>query len=1459
MGRNTVCFEIFIFMITLLNTKLTVDGNNNGFLQANNDVQYISVHKEFSSSSRIRVAIPQLAEESWETLRFQPPLLDFKQRQLGLPHRERVTLFNVHDNRTVLMSSISGSTVHFHSSFFDDKVLPPLGNTSFHVVFLGREEGNIESSLFIHTSEGSFRYQVRGASVSSPYRLRALVGVRLPLNSSYSPLLHLYNPSSRPLQVLEAYSSGADFQLELPSGASDAPLQLWQIPPFHTRPVVKIRFVARAHRNHTAYVRLRVSGRKEALVVPVEVQVGPRPGLYALDDLLDFGFGSSCDQPRQLRLLLYNSGSKSLRIQSIVAKPASKALKIDFQPIKVPPDSRIPTRVAVLTFNWTSVPGGVQSGRIFVKGKQGTSVPGGVQSGRIFVKGKQGQHRLVLPYVAHALEGCLVFNASLAQFCHEGELARSVRHFSVTNTFSVPVAVLNVSLHRDAQPFFQVENFVPRVLSAGESSVLFQLSLGKNISVTDVKLETNLWLHTNVSRVFVPVLCYNGHLDVAGGARLDLGLLGVGASVLHHLAVVNRNPSAVHLLDWGTNASWTGAQLLGTAHGDASLALAGRAFHDLVNTTELLPGHFAVLAVTATAPSREGPLWASLQLRTQFQRLSVSLEGQVAHGSLRTVPPTVLLADCFPGRVCSERVEVRSNFSRAMTVLGVASVPPDARLWFRPEDTVVAPRATSALGRLLFDCSASHRYLGAHNSSAGAWHWLQTLALPPHTADHDSALFSARQLLFQQSPRRLPFAVRLDTSAVRGHVFQAEARLTWPLLANWSLVRLPLTQVGNTTRAAVSLHNPSRVVVVAQLVLDWAYPHPDRPRNSSERGLWRLQDPDGRTAQDLQEELGVPSHEDSVTAVLYPGQKKLFTLAFTPHSPGQHHASLFIRNNLTVLEVVRLAGTAGVPLFKFGNRSPASDVPLLFQLADKHLHDCTGEGKGTGGTRNLSVKRSFTARNHGELPVFVSGFSVSGLACEGYGFRVLNCGGFELPPNGTRRVEVAFTPDFTLARVQRSLQLATSLGQVVFPLVATLPPSLLAPCSAALGRPAWEPLLHHCAVGLGGLLLLCVAAAACLEAGRVLEGAGGRRPGRVLDLRRLASRARRRPGRRGAGPSKGRGPPATASASASAESSNNDEADKEVPDCDCKQSPAEPKPEDKCADYEGDCDEDEENEGSQEDPKMLRWKPGCKAPAKVPGEPRQAPTSLELPYKLKSRNLGRERCKNLLKHRSSDKPAATTVFTAGAESRSVPQSRAPSSWADVKASFSNASPSYSSVVAPRPSPPETVSLDCSASSLGPIGSKIASPKGHWESFMNETPAPPHFLQQEPAPRISLATFQDPLQSAGDGRLAWEEPASRDEAGRTNIFTESWPASLWDPFCSPAVATTDPPDPMSLLGGRDGHSSIWSSNPWSPAAGPARREQRSEDMTLGLSPFPSLDDIWLPCDCDIPWSPPPTQN
>ena len=75
--------------------------------------------------------------------------------------RQKVTVKNNRvSDKPINILSISGSSLHFHCSFVEDKVLEASANTTFEVVFLSREEGFVEDTLYIHTNRGSFPYRV---------------------------------------------------------------------------------------------------------------------------------------------------------------------------------------------------------------------------------------------------------------------------------------------------------------------------------------------------------------------------------------------------------------------------------------------------------------------------------------------------------------------------------------------------------------------------------------------------------------------------------------------------------------------------------------------------------------------------------------------------------------------------------------------------------------------------------------------------------------------------------------------------------------------------------------------------------------------------------------------------------------------------------------------------------------------------------------------------------------------------------------------------------------------------------------------------------------------------------------------------------------------------------------------------------------------------------------------------
>ncbi|XP_037388774.1 transmembrane protein 131-like isoform X1 [Pygocentrus nattereri] len=118
-----------------------------------------SLPQEDSSSFYVR--------DSGRPLHFQPSVLDFGTQPVGLPRAETVHIHNPSSELPVTLQSIYTSSSYFHMPSFHRRVIPPRGKTSFKLIFLPTEEGNVENSLFINTStHGVITYQVFGVGVS---------------------------------------------------------------------------------------------------------------------------------------------------------------------------------------------------------------------------------------------------------------------------------------------------------------------------------------------------------------------------------------------------------------------------------------------------------------------------------------------------------------------------------------------------------------------------------------------------------------------------------------------------------------------------------------------------------------------------------------------------------------------------------------------------------------------------------------------------------------------------------------------------------------------------------------------------------------------------------------------------------------------------------------------------------------------------------------------------------------------------------------------------------------------------------------------------------------------------------------------------------------------------------------------------------------------------------------------
>ena len=149
----------------------------------------------------------------------------------------------------------------------------------------------------------------------------------------------------------------------------------------------------------------------------------------------------------------------------------------------------------------------------------------GEVSGKIVIKSKNSQFKVQIPYRAFLVRGSLVVNNTATQFHLKSRQSNGgiQRNLTVTNEFGVPVAVHNLSLAFEATRYFNLltgtgdldldgGNFEPMILQPGETKDLSVLSL-KDEAWEDRILNSILTIHTNISNIHVPLLCFHGLID----------------------------------------------------------------------------------------------------------------------------------------------------------------------------------------------------------------------------------------------------------------------------------------------------------------------------------------------------------------------------------------------------------------------------------------------------------------------------------------------------------------------------------------------------------------------------------------------------------------------------------------------------------------------------------------------------------------------------------------------------------------------------------------------------------------------------------------------------------------------------------------------------------------------------------------------------------------------------------
>ncbi|NXT73757.1 TM131 protein, partial [Zapornia atra] len=1067
-------------------------------------------------------------------LRFEPPMLDFHEQPVGMPKMEKVYLHNPSSEETITLVSISATTSHFHASFFQNRKILPGGNTSFDVVFLARVVGNVENTLFINTSNhGVFTYQVFGIGVPNPYRLRPFIGARVPVNSSFSPIINIHNPHSEPLQVVEMYSSGGDLHLELPTGQQGGTRKLWEIPPYETKGVMRASFSSREADNHTAFIRIKTnaSDNTEFIILPVEVEVTTAPGIYSSTEMLDFGTLRTQDLPKILNLHLLNSGTKDVPITSVRPTPQNEAITVHFKPVTLKASESKYTKVASISFDASKAKKASQS------------------TGKITVKAKEKSYsKLEIPYQAEVLDGYLGFDHAATLFHIRDSAADSVeRLIYLTNTFNFAVLIHDVVLPEEAKPMFKVQNFSkPVLIPPNESRYIFTLRFMP--STSSVHIDNNILLITNASKFHLPVRAYTGFLDYfvlppkTEERYIDFGILSATEATSILFAVINSNPIELAVKSWHIIGDGLAIELLTTEKGNRTTIIANH--HELQNASAsdqssviLASGYYAVFRVKLIAKELEGMHDGAVQITTDYEILTIPVKAVIAVGSLTCSPKHVFLPPSFPGKVVHQSLNIMNSFSQKVKIQHIRSLSEDVRFYYkrlRSNKEDLEPGKKSKIANIYFDPGlqcGDHCYVGLPFLSKSESKVQHSVAMQEDAWDSDwdlhENLFKEWTEIKENSSHRLNAVFEVDTDLQKDVRLKISAEMAWPsILSSPRHLSFPLTNTNSSSEEEIFLENPADVPVYVQFLPVALYSNPStfvdkmlerfnlsKPTNFNLRTLefqvFR------NCVQPLQSAVGLTkglTRHSVLSLILKPGERKSVKVKFTPVLNKTVSSLVVIRNNLTVMDGIIVQGQGTTESLKVAGKSPGPGSSLRFKITEALLKDCSEKMKYK--EPNFTLRRTFKVENTGQLQINVKTMEISGYTCEGYGFKVVNCHEFALGANASKDIVILFTPDFTASRVIRELKFITAGGsEFIFVLNASLPYHMLATCAEALPRPNWELALYIIISGIMSVLFLLVIGTAYLEAQGIWEPFRRRLSfeasnspfdmGRPLDLRRI--------------------------------------------------------------------------------------------------------------------------------------------------------------------------------------------------------------------------------------------------------------------------------------------------------------------------------------------------------------------
>ncbi|KAG2383394.1 hypothetical protein C9374_004065 [Naegleria lovaniensis] len=983
-----------------------------------------------------------MTENTKVKLIFDPPMLDYEDRPLCNPIAKTFTITKEaadDDSQQPLQVTANAKTIR------------RVNNCSYKLWFLC--------------------LQAYGGGIENAYNIKPILGYKLPVGADYRKPIYMHNPhQNETLLIKEIYTSEDFLLLSLPDQNSNEKnlqkknllLSLWKLEPQQTKSIILLNFHATQPKTHTGFVHINTN--RGQFIIPVEFVVS-KNGVHRVAEEIDFGTFITLNEKRTRDVVLLNSSPHPVMVyEASVSSPDTTNLKLEFQK-NIMQEGSI---VAVAKLVLTSQSQGDISGKIIFKTNDTNSDNMGI---------------IEVPYRARNVIGTLDYRMNNTAF-YTGDGKEKTHEMVLINGFQLPIKFISCDIF-DKQ--FTIEDFVQgAILQPNEKKKILSIRYSPGENDAAVR-KTNLILHTNVTRLYIPLYTYHGNLDhlpidteknILDADRanegINLGILSLSSRKIHYFAISNTNPVPIKITDW---------KVMGMANKKSSISISYvKSFHpsdelrslptfkptklsDSINNKHLegakdsfifaiLPNQKVIMKIDIYTPTSDEEQNGYIEFVTQTKNLVIPLKFLCMEGSL-SFTNQLPFDPTFPGKIQKKNIYATNTFGRAITITGFKSN--DERFIPHITHKTIEANQKMNIGYVILDASKVPKEKN-YMLDDGKMYSNNYSKKISSISSEEFTKYRWRNGLFDEiknaGQTNVIASVSIDTDIGINCNINVSTTLEYPKLSPTRQISFKLTHIGSSVSQYLTVENPSDQFISLQLILGNGSLAKFLQRNA--KGTLPKNDIQGDKSYT---EFRLP--KDGMTSANIPPHRhaSLGPIIFTPKSDSTESvAYLYIRNNLTIFDIVKLSGIGGSSKLVFSGENGNDLTSLKFEIKESQLgtwdnytnrfvqnnySSSNGSDETSKTTTELVFHKKFTLQNKGNMPITILSSSIENMGCSAYGVKIHKCGRFDLQPGQSTSFKISYKPDFTTAVVDLFIRFNTDQGKMSFPIRFTLPYNVL--------------------------------------------------------------------------------------------------------------------------------------------------------------------------------------------------------------------------------------------------------------------------------------------------------------------------------------------------------------------------------------------------------------------------------